>query len=1010
MKLRLPKNLRYILLASAMMAPGISEASMYTEETHLTSFADVTDNTIHFSNGSANSSIDCTNGDLSNENMALRQYDTPISITGGHEVTIGRYVGCDIMADNKETAKDTTLNIGTGTTLTVVGDDNHSASSTRPWADGTFVIGRMSSKTATVNVNGTLNIRNATISADDASGILNIKSGGTVNVKSLGTWNRNGGTVTVNLEDGGVLNLGEGGIANKDRLNLNLNGGTIGIDGANGATSWTSSKALQLNGDVTFNTAIQNSSEGLQQAGTTTGTIKLSALNANGHSLTATGGGTLSVESLTGSVTGLAVGTNTTLQLVDSIQASATGITLNNEGTVDFRAAIAQVSGNGYTTVSSQLVTLSDGASLTQQGNGSYLLNGVAATLHANGTLSSNDQIYAVVTGSVTTDTILEADPSVTKPFINVGANGTLAVTGEISAAASDSGQSIVGSNITMENGATLQLNDGVQVNGAVTLIDGASINVTVDAKASVTWDAGATITTGNGIGTLTLGNGSTWNISDGINTFSGATIQTQGSDGATITGGTLSLSGTTTLNTADAGSTLTITSDVTSAALTKTGAGTVTISGNASITGALNLGASNTENGGILELKGSQNTISGSGLVSLKNGELITHGTTNISKEFDLSGGSHYNGKLVVADGTTTLTNDRIWLRPNNDSSAFVVRENATLKMHNVAIGTKASEDASITNTGTGDYVSLTSSGLKASNASLSTTDSLGDSPTLSWQLQDSKLTNQKDGCALIYNGTATNSDFVNASTGTTQVGKAVNNVTANNVTLKGDGATATGVTTSDSGFTASSVSTVAGTATTFTGNVTVTGSLTAAAMATNADFISTGEVTGISSTSGRQVLFASDSASAIQSTFQSTGSGTTLTLGDGATLTLGGALAASDGDTFTLTLGGKVTLDFTTEVKAAIADLSMGTTLDVLLATNVNFGDGTSLLSGATASDYITLASDSGLALTDSSQLILNGNNLLLTGAVTVPEPATATLSLLALAALCARRRRKA
>lgn len=90
MKLRLPKNLRYILLASAMMAPSVSEASMYTEETHLTSFEGVTDNTIHFSNGSANSSIDCTNGDLRNVNMALRQYDTPISITGGHEVTTGQ--------------------------------------------------------------------------------------------------------------------------------------------------------------------------------------------------------------------------------------------------------------------------------------------------------------------------------------------------------------------------------------------------------------------------------------------------------------------------------------------------------------------------------------------------------------------------------------------------------------------------------------------------------------------------------------------------------------------------------------------------------------------------------------------------------------------------------------------------------------------------------------------------------------------------------------------------------
>ncbi len=811
--------------------------------------------------------------------------------------------------------------------------------------------------------------------------------------------------MTVKLENGGVLNLGEGGIANKDKLNLNLNGGTIGIDGANGATGWTSSKALQLNGDVTFNTAIQNSSEGLQQAGTTTGTIKLSALNANGHSLTATGGGTLSVESLTGSVTGLAVGTNTTLQLVDSIQASATGITLNNEGTVDFRAAIAQVSGNGYTTVSSQLVTLSDGASLTQQGNGSYLLNGVAATLHANGTLSSNDQIYAVVTGSVTTDTILEADPSVTKPFINVGANGTLAVTGEISAAASDSGQSIVGSNITMENGATLQLNDGAQVNGAVTLIDGASINVTVDASASVTWDAGATITTGNGIGTLTLGNGSTWNISGGINTFSGATIQTQGSDGATITDGTLSLSGTTTLNTADAGSTLTITSGVTSAALTKTGAGTVTIENSVTINGKLTLGERGTNTllnpGGTLELKGTTNTIRGS-MIDLKDGTLITHGTTTISGGFDASGGTKYTGRIVVADGVTTISGDAQWVSAEN-LNALSVKGGGELILKDVRIQALNGQDAGISgndNANIGDNLSV----LNISNANI-IVDSQDANGTLSFKLDSSKLTNERSS-ALVYNGTATNSDFVNASSGTTQVVKGTANVA-----LAGSGAQAAGVNTQTAdAITASSVSTVAGTATTFTGNVTVTGSLTAAAMATDAAFISTGEVTGISSTSGRQVLFASDSASAIQSTFQSTGSGTTLTLGDGATLTLGGALAASDSGTFTLTLGGKVTLDFTTEVKAAIADLSMGTTLDVLLATNVNFGDGTSLQSGATASDYITLASDSGLALTDSSQLILNGNNLLLTGAVTVPEPATATLSLLALAALCARRRRKA
>lgn len=999
-----------------MMAPSVSEASMYTEETHLTSFEGITDNTIHFSNGSDNSSIDCSSGNLSNENMALRQYGTPISITGGNEVTIGRYVGCDIIADKiNENAQSTTLNIDTGTTLTVVGADNHSTDSSRPWANGTFVIGRMNGKTATVNVNGTLNIRNATISADDASGILNIKSGGTVNVKSLGTWDHNGGTVTVKLEDEGVLNLGEGGIANKDKLNLNLNGGTIGIDGANGATSWTSSKALQLNGDVTFNTTVQNSS---QQAGN----ITLNSLNANGHTLTATGGGSLTVGSLSVSIGGISLGAGTTLNL-----------TLN--GNVDVAHGETSIpKQNGFITQSVENF-LTKGENSTFNLNtdaGHFTIGGIEATLDtASGTLSANSSTYAVVSSSgdsiVSLTDVPSAGSSSSDLNVHVYKDQSFRLDGALGGTSTGDTPTLAG--LHMENGTTLYLADDASLSSAPSVTNGATINVTVDANASVTWDAGATITTGNGIGTLTLGQGSTlnsgvlfgnsnatgqtitmeqgsrWNISSGTNTLSGATIQTQGTGASTITGGTLTLSGTTTLNTAGTGSTLTITSGVTSAALTKTGAGTVTIENSVTINGKLTLGERDTDTdktllnpGGTLALKGTTNTISGS-MIDLKDGTLITHGTTTISGGFDASGGSKYTGRIVVADGVTTISGGGQWVSAEN-LNALSVQDGGELVLKDVRIQALNGREAHIS--GNGDANINNNADLSVLNVSDANiiVDSQDANGTLSFKLDSSKLTNERSS-ALVYNGTATNSDFVNASTGTTQVGKA-----ANNVTLKGNGATATGVTTSDSGFTASSVSTVAGTATTFTGNVTVTVSLTAAAMATDADFISTGQVTGISSTSGRQVLFASDSASA----FQSTGSDTTLTLGDGATLTLGGALAASDGGTFTLTLGGKVTLDFTTEVKAAIADLSMGTTLDVLLATNVNFGDGTSLQSGATASNYITLASDSGLALTDSSQLILKGNNLLLTGAVTVPEPATATLSLLALAALCARRRRKA
>lgn len=741
--------------------------------------------------------------------------------------------------------------------------------------------------------------------------------------------------------------------------------------------------------------------------------------------LTATGGGSLTVESLSGSIGGISLGAGTTLNL-----------TLN--GNVDVALGETSIpTENGFITQSVEnFLTKGENSSFNlNTDDGHFTIGGIEATLDtASGTLSANSSTYAVVSSSgdsiVSLTDVPSAGSSPSDLNVYVYENQSFRLDGALGGTSTGDTPTLAG--LHMENGTTLYLADGASLSSAPGVANGATINVTVDASASVTWDAGATITTGNGIGTLTLGQGSTlssgvlfgnsnatgqtitmeqgstWNISGGTNTLSGATIQTQGTGASTITGGTLSLSGTTTLNTADAESTLTITSGVTSAALTKIGEGTVTIENSVTINGKLTLGERGTDTdktllnqGGTLELKGTTNTISGS-MIDLKDGTLITHGTTTISGGFDASGGTKYTGRIVVADGVTTISG-AAWVSAQN-LNALSVQDGGELVLKDVRIQALNGREAHISGNGDANIDgSADLSVLNVSDANI-IVDSQNANGTLSFKLDSSKLTNERSS-ALVYNGTATNSDFVNASTGTTQVGKA-----ANNVTLKGNGATATGVTTSDSGFTASSVSTVAGTATTFTGNVTVTGSLTAAAMATNADFISTGEVTGISSTSGRQVLFASDSASAIQSTFQSTGSGTTLTLGDRATLTLGGALAASDGGTFTLTLGGKVTLDFTTEVKAAIADLSMGTTLDVLLATNVNFGDGTSLQSGATASDYITLASDSGLALTDSSQLILNGNNLLLTGAVTVPEPATATLSLLALAALCARRRRKA
>ena len=135
-----------------------------------------------------------------------------------------------------------------------------------------------------------------------------------------------------------------------------------------------------------------------------------------------------------------------------------------------------------------------------------------------------------------------------------------------------------------------------------------------------------------------------------------------------------------------------------------------------------------------------------------------------------------------------------------------------------------------------------------------------------------------------------------------------------------------------------------------------------------------------------------------------------TRLTLNAGATLEVDGA--SFDLNNGLLTLA--VTSSSTKKIELVLAENAVYTGAEqIVLFTNVGKAvfayDGISADSGMetlNAADYFT-----GAGINETTQLVYDqeGGTVYLQGVVTIPEPTTATLSLLALAGLCARRRRK-
>jgi autotransporter-associated beta strand protein len=258
----------------------------------------------------------------------------------------------------------------------------------------------------------------------------------------------------------------------------------------------------------------------------------------------------------------------------------------------------------------------------------------------------------------------------------------------------------------------------------------------------------------------VVLADNSSYTLASGATVGGGDTLNLDGANGLTISGGTLTLGGALTVSNA-AAKTATFNSEIAGSgqALTKDGAGTLSLSGSNSYTGATTVAAGTltvgggsaiadssavtVANGGTLNLSASESigSLAGAGVVTLGNNTL-TAGADNSSSTFSgamsgsggftktgsgtatLSGSNSYAGATTISTGTLVVSGGSAI----GDSSAVMVASGATL-----ALGSGAETLGSLAGAGSvtlasgatltvgGDNTSTTFSGDISSAGSLS-------------------------------------------------------------------------------------------------------------------------------------------------------------------------------------------------------------------------------------------------------------------------------------------------
>lgn len=440
---------------------------------------------------------------------------------------------------------------------------------------------------------------------------------------------------------------------------------------------------------------------------------------------------------------------------------------------------------------------------------------------------------------------------------------------------------------------------------------------------------------------------------------------------------------------------------------LTKSGEGALYITGDIDALGSTINGSSSA----IISSSSIQN-------ITVQNSTLRSTETMTLGGTVNLTGVT-LDGNAEIASGTTSYTEGPLQFTSGKNSS-ITIAQGATFANDGFTYTAQGTSAATINSNGefqlqiykgsvtiANATMEKTASGNKHIGVALNNVDLILNDGT------DNRLHGDKeqDLNNLTINGGTLNIESAAKVANTTAIAESAT------LNLKNANASLSGV--SGAGRVNSVVTTSVATAAGFTGTLAATNGTTLTDSGTGYSF-------SVDVTQGNIILSRTEAITLDSVTI---GNGYTLTIGSetdhGITLTLSHLTVAAGGGTL------QANLDLNnTETLALSGVLTLGGSVDL--------GDGGialsgSLLDGLTANSSITLFQDvdglllngldftepvsasaifSNEALKDTDSVIYTvsyENNNVLLNARLVPEPATATLSLLALAALCARRRRK-
>ena len=241
---------------------------------------------------------------------SFRQTGATTTIDGN--ATFGQFVGTSTGSAAG------TLAIEETGILTITGSSNVAGQNT-----GSFQLNHWNAK-QTVNIDGVLNLVNAGITSYHGTGEINVSgefnAGYGLQVFDEGN---SEGAITVNINEGGRVNIGADGISNSNVLTLTLNSGaTLGSL----ADSWSSTRDLTLAGEVTVDTTKMTLTEGKATESTEAGSnVTLSGALSGSGKIIKTGAGTLTLSGDNSSLSG-----GVTLQQGTLVAASANALGSGN--------------------------------------------------------------------------------------------------------------------------------------------------------------------------------------------------------------------------------------------------------------------------------------------------------------------------------------------------------------------------------------------------------------------------------------------------------------------------------------------------------------------------------------------------------------------------------------------------------------------------------------------------------------------------------------------------------